>query len=524
MLVADFEALVRDGRIDAETPVRVGQAAPVPARDLHVYQQIVGTPAARFRAAWDRPAVPWATALLCGLCVRMYLWGHPWSTGLARASDDIVLRGEVWRTLTYAFVHGSPGHIVSNLSFLVFIGFSLERVVGPWAMICIWLTSTSAGGLLATWMNPGMPSVGASGADFGVLAAAAVVGWRWLDLIPAPARARFGGGMALFTLYALFNGLRNEGVDSWAHFGGLVAGAVFGALLRPVAAVGAVGGAPGGLRGAIGGVLGGANGRVCMGSMVVVAVAIGAVRVAGWRWLPLEVAEADGMAGERPAWWKAGWTPAGGMGWTEARALDHEEGGAGPGRASGDLRKSVAPVSVGLSTERRGRSWSLSDAVDDLLGHYRETDPGLVVERSDAKLDGVSGVRLDLGWTARGGVAMRSRVEVYVRGHYRHVYSWDAPKDFPASGLEERVRARLHLVDPAALIEASTQGVESLRGRTLRGRALMELGRDAEALQAFHLDDPKELAAAIGLCAPEPAPACARLLPAATPEGEPAGR
>ncbi|MSP56118.1 MAG: rhomboid family intramembrane serine protease [Myxococcales bacterium] len=466
-----------------------------------MYQQVVGTPAARFRAAWDRPAVPWATALLCGLCVRMYLWGDAWSVGLARASDDIVLRGEVWRTLSYAFLHASPGHIVSNLSFLLFIGFSLERVVGPWAMICLWLTSTGAGGLLATWLNPGKPSVGASAADFGVLAAAAVVGWRWLDLIPAAARARFGGGMALFTLYALFNGFRDEGVDSWAHFGGLIAGGVFGALLRPVGGVGASG------------VLGGANARVCMGAMVGVAMTIGVVRVAGWRWLPLEVAEADGMVGERPSWWRPGWTPAGGMGWNEVRALDHARSGAGPNAATG---RGYQPLSVGLSTERRGRSWSIADAVDDVLGHYRETDPNLDVERSDATLDGVPGVRLDLGWTAKGAVAMRSRVEVYLRGHYRHVYSWDAPVDFPASGLQDRVRSRLHLVDPAALIEATTGGVGSLRGRTVRGRALMELGRSADALQAFNLDDLKELRAAVGLCAPEPAPACVRPLSDAT--------
>ncbi len=468
-----------------------------------MFQHIVGTPAADFRAAWERPEVPWATALLCGLCVRSYLWGTGgWDVALARSSDDIVLRGEVWRPLTYAFLHASPGHIVSNLSFLVFIGFSLERIVGPWAMLGLWVASTGFGGLLATFLNPALPSIGASGGDFGFLAAAAVVGWRWLDLIPTAARARFGGGIAVFTLYAFFGGLAGKEVDSWAHFGGLVAGVVYGAQLVPVR--------PGR------GWFGLANMGISVAATVAVLLALLAVGVGGWRLLPMTPAEADGIVGTRPAWWDPAWTQAGGTGWVEKTAASNA--------GDGSLARAQGLAATGLTTERRGVRQALADAVDEVVGHYREADADAVVARSDVTLDGVAGARLQVHWHAGLGsaasaratagvpVAMSSVVEVYVRGHYRHVYSWDAPAGLDLAALEAASHASLHLTDPAALTEASAQGTDSLRARTLRGRALLDLGRDAEALAGFRLTDPKELLAALGLCSPEPSPACAPVL------------
>jgi hypothetical protein len=163
-------------------------------------------------------------------------------------------------------------------------------------------------------------------------------------------------------------------------------------------------------------------------------------------------------------------------------------------------------------------------AEGDVLALYEEADPALVVQRSDVVLDGVPGTALDLEWVKSGRsgtrVQMVSRVEVYVRGHYRHVYSWDARSDLPdASGLFGRLRSELHLEDPSALLEHPADAT-SLRGRTLRARALYELGRRAEALALFHgAGNPApassasassaELVAALSLCTPEWDSACA---------------
>lgn len=484
LLPADFEELVREGRVDAETPVSVGDGAPVPASALGIYREVVGTPAARFRAAWDRPAIPWATALLAGLCIRAYLWaGDDLYAGGLRASDAVVLRGEVWRLLTYAFLHGSAGHILSNLSFFVFIAMSLERIVGSRAIVALWAVSTAAGGLLATFLLPGASSVGASGGDYGFLAAAAVVGWRWIDLIPRPARARFGGAMAFFTLYSFYGGTQREGVDSWCHLGGLLAGGVFGALLKPVSAAQRE------------------NDRVSAAAVGGVAAALLAVAGLGYRLLPLEPVTVDGAVGARPSWWVPGWTHAGGTGWVEPSA-DGRGGVDGVGAA------------FGLSTERRGRDWRAEDAVEDALTAYRDADPALRVERETVALDGIEGERLTVTWatpatSATPGTPMHSVVEVFLRGHYRTVVSWDAPPGTP-DGLRSRLIAPLHLVDPGAVADAG-EG-ESLRARTLRARALFEVGRRAQALALFApgvaAADPKELVGALGTCAPEFDVAC----------------
>jgi membrane associated rhomboid family serine protease len=489
LLLSDFEDLVRSGRIDAETPVRVGDAAPVPARTLSVFRDVVDTPAAHFRTAWDRVQAPWATALLCGLCVRSFLWvggESEWTAAMrdamTRSSSDIVLRGEVSRLLSYAFVHSGVGHILSNLAFLLYIGVSLERVAGPWAIFGLWAVSSASGGLLGMWFAPDRPSVGASGVDYGFLAAAAVIGWRWLDLIPAAARTRFGGAMLLFTLYSFWGGVQSAGVDSWAHLGGLLAGGVFAAFVKPVANVRS-------------------NLRLTLVSVALVAVALVGVRGVGWRMLPVEVASADGVVAVRPSWWSAGWTEAGGSGWAERTG-------------------SGAPIAaLGLTTERRGRDWASGVAVGDVLALYREADPWLVVASSDVVLDAVPGTALDLEWvkSTRSGAQVRmvSHVEIYVRGHYRHVYSWDARRDLPdAAGFLARLRGELHLRDTDALAEHPADAT-SLRGRTLRARALYELGRRSEALGLFPggsgegASGAAELVAALSLCTPEWDLACA---------------
>ncbi len=496
LLLSDFEELVRAGQIDAETPVRVGDRAAVPARDVQAFQGVAGTPAARFRAAWDRPAIPWVTALVCGLCVRSFLWLGMESHGdIARSSGDILLRGEVWRLLTYAFAHGSLTHIMSNLAFLIFIGISLERVVGGWAIAGLWVWSTGLGGLLALWGSPERPSVGASGADFGFLAAAAVLGWRWFDLIPVAARARFGGAIAAFTVYAFVNGTRNEAVDNWAHFGGLVAGVVYGAMLRPISPQ--------------------SENRVLAGGAVVaVGVAVAVVWALGWRAMPFELARVDGAQGERPAWWSVGWTEAGGEGWA-----DHPADGG-------------AQAAAGIGTSKRGLDWRREEAEREVLEGYEDADPEANITRSPASRDGVEGAAFDIVWrrtlrqpgggAENGGrtggaedrVPMRSHVEVYVRGHYRHVFSWDLPDDVAdADGLLDFARGSWRLVDPAAVVENLKTG-EGLRARTLRARSLADVGRRQEALGLFALGEAKELEAALGICAPESTKGCAQVIAA----------
>jgi membrane associated rhomboid family serine protease len=87
----------------------------------------------------------------------------------------LVLHGQVWRLLTYAFLHDtfSIWHIVFNMLFLVWFGTDIEDLYGPREFLAFYLVSAVVGGLaymVGFWLklNPG-PCLGASGAVTAVL-------------------------------------------------------------------------------------------------------------------------------------------------------------------------------------------------------------------------------------------------------------------------------------------------------------------------------------------------------------------
>ncbi len=93
--------------------------------------------------------------------------------------DRVVFHGEVWRLLTYAFLH-DPGdifHILFNMLLLYWFGCDLEEVYGPREFLVFYLVSAVAGGAaFAVAHLIGFPAnlcIGASGAVTAVLVLAA---------------------------------------------------------------------------------------------------------------------------------------------------------------------------------------------------------------------------------------------------------------------------------------------------------------------------------------------------------------
>src|SRR4051812_1504331 len=56
-----------------------------------------------------------------------------WFTQAFSLNVDLVLQGQVWRLLTYAFLHdtGSFWHLLMNMLFLFWFGRQVEEVIGP---------------------------------------------------------------------------------------------------------------------------------------------------------------------------------------------------------------------------------------------------------------------------------------------------------------------------------------------------------------------------------------------------------
>jgi membrane associated rhomboid family serine protease len=88
-----------------------------------------------------------------------------------------VLQGQVWRLLTYAFLHspggGIPWHIIFNMLFLWWFGHEMEEMYGSREFTIFYLVSAFLGGLayfLWSWARHNMvPCVGASGAVTAVM-------------------------------------------------------------------------------------------------------------------------------------------------------------------------------------------------------------------------------------------------------------------------------------------------------------------------------------------------------------------
>jgi membrane associated rhomboid family serine protease len=87
---------------------------------------------------------------------------------------------QLWRPITYQFLHGGPWHLFWNMLVLFFFGPVLERLWGGRKFLTFYLICGAMGGLfypllaLVGWLRVG-PMVGASGSILGILAAAAIL-------------------------------------------------------------------------------------------------------------------------------------------------------------------------------------------------------------------------------------------------------------------------------------------------------------------------------------------------------------
>ncbi len=137
-----------------------------------------------------------------------------------------------WQLVTYAFLHGSMGHLFFNMLALYMFGGEIERLFGARFYAAYYFTcvvSAAASHLIVTsWIGgPPLPTVGASGGVFGLLLAYGVYfpERRVMLLIPPiPMRARTL--VIVFAVMELAFGVTQTvaGVAHFAHLGGMFGG------------------------------------------------------------------------------------------------------------------------------------------------------------------------------------------------------------------------------------------------------------------------------------------------------------
>src|SRR6202167_4546387 len=147
----------------------------------------------------------------------------------------LTFSGEWWRLLTNVFVHGGLLHIAFNMWCLWNLGQLCESLYGRWTYAVIYLTCGLGASLASAAWHPYTPSVGASGAIFG-LAGALIAAFKLGEFsVPRSALSGTLRSLGAFVIYNLIFGFALPGIDNTAHIGGLITGLVVGALIALMA-------------------------------------------------------------------------------------------------------------------------------------------------------------------------------------------------------------------------------------------------------------------------------------------------
>jgi rhomboid protease GluP len=143
-----------------------------------------------------------------------------------------VAAGEHWRLLTAPWLHGGVDHLVGNGIALYILGMVCEAAFGRSQLFVLYVLSGLAGSSVSVLLSPG-PSVGASGAIFGLQGAAIVLLRRERERLLVRDR-RVGFVLLIWAVYTIAGGLTEPLIDNGAHIGGAVGGALVALRLHPV--------------------------------------------------------------------------------------------------------------------------------------------------------------------------------------------------------------------------------------------------------------------------------------------------
>ena len=132
--------------------------------------------------------------------------------------------GEYYRLVTSAFLHDGIFHLAFNMYALWLLGQLLETGFGRARLLSLFVVSMLGGAFGVLLLSPDSPTVGASGAVFGLMGAMVLVqreigGNFWRSPLMMVLMLNLG-----FTLLL-------PRISIGGHFGGLIAGAVMGAVI-----------------------------------------------------------------------------------------------------------------------------------------------------------------------------------------------------------------------------------------------------------------------------------------------------
>jgi membrane associated rhomboid family serine protease len=208
---------------DCMTPTPVGMRCPECARQrtkVHNMSTVRGEPR--------------VTVAIIIVCVLAFLGSGSFglgNSGGSRLLNDFALFGpaidannEYWRLITGGFLHAGLLHIAFNMYLLWILGNMLEPTLGSGRFAALYFTALLWGSFGALLLTPDAVTVGASGAVFGLMGAAAVE-LRSRGINP------FQTDIGMLILFNLALSFVLSGISIGGHIGGLIGGALAGIAL-----------------------------------------------------------------------------------------------------------------------------------------------------------------------------------------------------------------------------------------------------------------------------------------------------
>jgi membrane associated rhomboid family serine protease len=147
--------------------------------------------------------------------------GNQFYRNLELFGPSISIDHDYWRLVTGGFLHANLIHIGFNMYLLWLLGNLLEPSMGSLRFGALYFTALLWGSFGALVVNPDVPTVGASGAVFGLMGAAAVE-LRSRGINP------FQTDIGMLILFNLVLSFAISNISVGGHIGGLVGGVLVG--------------------------------------------------------------------------------------------------------------------------------------------------------------------------------------------------------------------------------------------------------------------------------------------------------
>ena len=206
---------------DCMTPTSVGMRCPECSRERTKVHTV--------RSLHADPRVTYA---LIAINVIVFLAQGSYSVGTGGGGGEVYAKGvlygpfidlrhEYWRLITGGFLHAGLLHIGFNMYLLYVLGRTLEPALGSVRFGLLYFASLLAGSAGALIVTPHSPTVGASGAVFGLMGAMFLeMRARGMDPMAGGILGSIGG-LIIFNLVLSF---AISGISIGGHIGGLIGG------------------------------------------------------------------------------------------------------------------------------------------------------------------------------------------------------------------------------------------------------------------------------------------------------------